>query len=51
MIMNSTEWEITLNLYEFDELWMRYAKGWGSTGIKLTLFVSKDFILILQGIF
>ena len=25
--MNSTEWEITLYLHEFDEFWMRYASG------------------------
>ena len=27
--MNSTEWELTLDLYEFDEPWMRFAKGFG----------------------
>ena len=28
--MNSTEWNITLHLNEFDESWMRYAYGMGS---------------------
>ena len=28
--MNSTEWEITLHLHDFDESWMRYASGNGS---------------------
>ena len=27
--MNSTEWELTLELNEFYESWMRYAKGFG----------------------
>ena len=25
--MNSTEWEITVHLHDFDEFWMRYAAG------------------------
>ena len=25
--MNSTEWEITLHLHDFDEFWMRYTSG------------------------
>ena len=28
--MNSTEWEITVHLNDFDEIWMRYATGMGS---------------------
>ena len=28
--MNTTEWEITVHLHDFDEFWMRYAKGKGS---------------------
>ena len=27
VIVNSTEWEITVHLHEFDESWMRYAIG------------------------
>ena len=27
--MNSTEWEMTLHLHDFDEFWMRYAAGKG----------------------
>ena len=27
IIVNSTEWEMTINLHEFDESWMRYAIG------------------------
>ena len=30
VILNSTEWEITINLHAFDESWMRYALGWDS---------------------
>ena len=41
IILNSTEWEITLHLYEFDDLWMRYAKGKRSTRIILKSFVAK----------
>ena len=26
-IVNTTEWELTLDLHEFDEPWMRFAKG------------------------
>ena len=25
--MNTTEWELTLEFHEFDEPWMRFAKG------------------------
>ena len=28
-IMNTTEWELTLDLHEFDEPWMRFAQGFG----------------------
>ena len=28
-IVNTTEWELTLDLHEFDEPWMRFAKGMG----------------------
>ena len=28
--MNSTEWELTLNLNDFDEFWMSYTSGKGS---------------------
>ena len=28
--MNSTEWEITLYMHDFDESWMRYGLGRGS---------------------
>ena len=27
VILNSTEWEITIYLHDFDELWMRYGLG------------------------
>lgn len=27
--MNTTEWELTLDLHEFDEPWMRFAKEMG----------------------
>ena len=27
VIVNSTEWEITVHLHEFDESWMRYTIG------------------------
>ena len=27
IIVNSTEWEITVHLHEFDESWMRYTIG------------------------
>ena len=27
VIVNSTEWEITVHLHEFDESWMHYAIG------------------------
>ena len=30
VIVNSTEWEITVHLHDFDEFWMRYATGMGS---------------------
>ena len=30
VIVNSTEWEITLHLHEFRQSWMRYALGRGS---------------------
>ena len=27
VIVNSTEWEITVDMHEFDESWMRYEVG------------------------
>ena len=27
IIVNSTEWEITVDMHEFDESWMRYEVG------------------------
>ena len=27
IIVNSTEWEITVDMHEFDESWMRYVVG------------------------
>ena len=35
--MNSTEWEITLHLHDFDEFWMRYAIG---RGFDIVIFIS-----------
>ena len=37
VILNSTEWEITVHLYDFDEFWMSYATGKGSDEIILNL--------------
>ena len=34
-MLNSTEWEITIHVHEFDESWMRYALGRRSDLIKL----------------
>ena len=33
--MNSTEWEITLHLHDYDEFWMHYATGRGSDKVIL----------------
>ena len=30
VILNSTEWEITVHLHDFDEFWQSYASGKGS---------------------
>ena len=35
--MNSTEWELTLELNEFDEPWMRYAKGFEASKIAISI--------------
>ena len=35
VILNSTEWEVTLHLEDFDESWMRYVLGRGSYTIVL----------------
>ena len=37
VILNSTEWEITVHMQEFDEFWMRYASGRGSSILVLNL--------------
>ena len=37
VIVNSTEWEITLNLHDFDEFWMRNAIG---RGFDIVIFIS-----------
>ena len=50
IILNSTEWEITLHLYEFDDSWMRYAKGRRSTRIILNLLL-QNYILNSQKIY
>ena len=35
--MNSTEWEITIHLHDFDEFWMSYATG---RGLNMVIFNS-----------
>ena len=49
IILNSTEWEITLHLYEFADSWMRYGKGKRSTRIILNLLL-QNYILISRKI-
>ena len=46
VILNSTEWEITLHLHDFDESWMRYDLGRCSyVFIPNSLFKGVIFIL------
>ena len=37
VIVNSTEWEITIHLHDFDEFWMSYATG---RGLNMVIFNS-----------
>ena len=47
--MNSTEWEITIYLHDFDESWMRYGLGRGSDIKNSELSFSRYHTLIFSG--
>ena len=48
IILNSTEWNITLHLHDFDQSWMRYALGKGSDIIILDTHFSGCHIHYLK---
>ena len=51
IILNSTEWNITLHLHDFDQSWMRYALGKGSDIIILDTHFSGYHIIYSYSLF
>ena len=48
--MNSTEWELILDLHEFDEPWMRFAKGKEKLLINITGMPDAPLVAPFQSI-